>query len=326
MKATSLLIISFFLFPVGSTVLAQETELPDPGLTPDSPFYFLELLIEEIGSFFTFDDLKKAERCANLAAERLAEAQAVIEKGRPELAERTLERYRIQLQNSLTGAEGAQNQGQNTEEVMARVGTATSRHLEVLAEIYEQVPEEARLSIENAMTASVKGHERAVDTLKAKNALGEVPEWTSLPAGFPQEVRERIQTRVQQELEIEETLEDIDTSKSLRDICLEQGGSSETCEQFPLEAFETFKEIEDFCLEQGGPAEMCATLEDKCEEYGVTTANECLIFLSVASVKAYQSVELEAVPVSASFGEGAEVKARAMEENRNRVEIRVNKK
>jgi len=59
---------------------------------------------------------------------------------------------------------------------MARVGRATSKHLEVLAEVYEKVPEQAKPAIENAMKASVKGHEKAVEVLKAQNALGEIPE------------------------------------------------------------------------------------------------------------------------------------------------------
>ncbi len=319
MKAKFLLITLVFLLSLGTGVLAQETELPSPGLTPDSPFYFLEMIAEEIGTFFTFGDLKKAERHIILAAERLAEAQAVVEKGKPELVEKTLERYRIQLQNSVARAEKAQTKGENTEkvmEVMTRVGQATSKHLEVLAEIYEKVPEEAKTAIENAMKVSVKGHEKAVEALKEQNALGQVPEEATLPVQVPQEVRERVQIRAQQELEIEKTLEGIDTSKSLKDICAEQGGTPEMCEQFPLEKFKSFEQIETFCIEQGGPSEICSLLEDRCREFGVTTANECFLFLSVSSIKAYQSIELEAVPLPSLSEEEIEERRRIEEESR----------
>ncbi len=40
MKTKILPIIIFSLF-FGGVVFAQEMELPDPGMTPDSPFYFL---------------------------------------------------------------------------------------------------------------------------------------------------------------------------------------------------------------------------------------------------------------------------------------------
>ena len=61
-KITLLTILLFLSFFLVLEVLAQDTELPLPGLTPDSPFYFLERISEGIGTFFTFGDLKKAER------------------------------------------------------------------------------------------------------------------------------------------------------------------------------------------------------------------------------------------------------------------------
>jgi hypothetical protein len=59
--------------------------LPSAGLTPASPFYFLERFSEGIGTFFTFGDVNKAERYAKLAAERVAEAKAVVDKGKPSI-------------------------------------------------------------------------------------------------------------------------------------------------------------------------------------------------------------------------------------------------
>jgi len=299
-KIVLITILSFLLFPLGIQVSAQETDLPSPGFLPDNLFYFLETIAEAIGTFFTFGDLKKAERHAALAAERLAEAQVMAERGKPELAEKTLARYRMQLEKSMAMVEKAQSKGQSTEkvmEVLAKVGKATSVHLEVLAEIYEKVPEQAKPAIENAMKASVKGHEKAVEVLKAQNALGDVPEEVSLPAQVPQEVRERVQMRAQQELEVEKVLEGVDTSKSLRDICAEQGGTPEMCEKFPLQKFESFEQIEAFCTEQGGPAEICSSLEAKCREFGVTTANECFLLLSISSIKTYTSTQPQFLPV-----------------------------
>ena len=45
MKIISLIVASVFLFSLSTGVLAQEIELPNPGLTPESPFYFLEWFI-----------------------------------------------------------------------------------------------------------------------------------------------------------------------------------------------------------------------------------------------------------------------------------------
>ncbi len=200
MKVTSLLITLVFLFSFGTGVLAQETGLPDPGLTPDSPFYFLEIIAEGIGTFSTFGDLKKAERYAFLAAERVAEAKDMAEKGKPELVEKTLKRYENQLNKSMVRAEKAMFAGKDFEKVMeaiAKAGKTTSVHLGVLTEVYEKVPEQAKTAVENAMKVSVKRHEKAVKALKGSNTLGEVPEEASISTKIPQEVRERIQMKAQ---------------------------------------------------------------------------------------------------------------------------------
>ncbi len=285
-KIILITILSFLLLSFGIQVSAQESDLPSPGLLPDSPFYFLETIAEEIVTFFTFGDLKKAERYATLAAERLAEVQAVVEKGKPEFVEKTLERYRMQLQNSIARAEKAQTKGQSTEQVMAKVGRATSKHLEVLAEIYEKVPEQAKPAIEEAMKASIRGHEKAVEALKAKNALGDVPEAVSLPVEVPVEARERIQEKVRQESEVEKILEGFESLGTVRAFCIEQGGPPEACERFPLEGYKSFEPLEAFCIEAGGPSEICASIEDKCREYGVTTPDECFILFFTATTKA----------------------------------------
>ena len=295
MKTASLLITSVFLFFLGTGVLAQETELPDPGMTPDSPFYFLEIIAEEIGTFFTFGDLKKAERHAALAEERLAEAQDVIEKGKSELAEKTLERFENQLEKSIARAEKAMAKGKSTEkviEVVAKVGQATSKHLEVLAEVYEKVPEQAKSAIENAMKASIRGHEKAVEALKAKNALGDVPEAVSLPVEVPVEARERIQEKVRQESEIEKILEGFESLGTVRAFCIEQGAPQEACERFPLEGYKSFEPLEAFCTEAGGPPEICASIESKCRELGVTTPDECFIVFFTATTRTVSAPSL----------------------------------
>ena len=56
------LILSLFLGS-GGVILAQNNDqLPGPGLTPDSPFYFLKMWRERIVMFFTFSPQSKVER------------------------------------------------------------------------------------------------------------------------------------------------------------------------------------------------------------------------------------------------------------------------
>ena len=74
-----LLITSFLL---SGTAGADDDELPDPGITPDSPFYFLDNWGKEIGLFFTFGPEAKARKALRYAEERLAEAQVMAAKNR----------------------------------------------------------------------------------------------------------------------------------------------------------------------------------------------------------------------------------------------------
>ena len=322
MKTISLLITLALSFSLGPVVLAQETELPNPGLTPDSLFYVLEWISEGIGTFFTFGDLKKAERYAALAVERLAEVQAMVEKGKHKFVEKTLQRYENQLNNSIARAEKAQAKTQNTEKVMevvARVGKATSVHLEVLAQVYEKVPEQAKPAIERAMTTSVKGHEKAVEALKAQNALGEVPEAVSLPEEIPEEARERIQIKAQEELIVEKALQG---SESSRDLCTKTGGPPEICEKIPLRGFKSFEALKAFYIEIGGPPETWALIESKCKELGATTPDECFRLLLVSTSTAYSSAELKAVPAPSLSEEEMEERRRIEEEIRREEETR----
>jgi hypothetical protein len=81
---TSSLLVGVLLLT--GVVSAQENEdsLPSAGLTPNSPFYFLDMLWEEMGEFFAFSAEAKVRVKAERAAERLAEIEVMVkEKGAP---------------------------------------------------------------------------------------------------------------------------------------------------------------------------------------------------------------------------------------------------
>lgn len=81
MKGISLLITLVFLSSLGAGVLAQDIEfkLPKAGITPDSPFYFLDRFGEFLQEFFTFNPEGKAHLQITFAAERIAEIKIILE-------------------------------------------------------------------------------------------------------------------------------------------------------------------------------------------------------------------------------------------------------
>lgn len=75
----------------------------------------------------------------------------------------------------------------NVAEVAELVTEATSRHLEVLAELYEEVPEEAKEAVKWAMEESFRGYEEITKVLMRSGA-GE----SELPA-IPESIRQRME-------------------------------------------------------------------------------------------------------------------------------------
>ena len=144
---------------------SQVDDLPDPGMLPDNPVYFLKSWSEDIGTFFTFGEENKAERDFELSERRLSEAKALAEKGRGDMAEGVMERYEEQLDSAMQRAERARERGADMDELLERISERTLKHQEVLADVYERVPEEAREGIERAMENSMRGHEEALGAI-----------------------------------------------------------------------------------------------------------------------------------------------------------------
>ncbi|MCP8616257.1 DUF5667 domain-containing protein [Salirhabdus salicampi] len=78
---------------VTDETIVEETEdevTESPGLLPDNFFYFVKVATEKIQLALTFDDVKQAQLLAEFAEKRVAEANALIEKGNTELAAESL--------------------------------------------------------------------------------------------------------------------------------------------------------------------------------------------------------------------------------------------
>ena len=159
-------VLAAFLFT--GMANAQAGDLPEPGILPDSPLYFLKSAVEGVGTFFTFGDVAKADRFIRLAEKRLAEAQALIDKGKLEQAQKVTEKYEVRLAKALERAEKAKTKGKDTDSVLAKIAESTLRHQEVLARVYEKVPEQAKASIAKVMEKSAVRYETALNAISGE--------------------------------------------------------------------------------------------------------------------------------------------------------------
>ncbi|MBI2621184.1 MAG: hypothetical protein HYW63_00870 [Candidatus Levybacteria bacterium] len=167
LKKLILLVLALFLF--AGVAQAQTEELPDPGITPDSPLYFFDTLGENIGLFFAFGDEAKTRKAVEIANEKVAEAQAMAEKGNEDAAEIAAERYGKVISTAAESLAASARSGEGFDEALAQlIAQATSIHLSVLADVYDRVPDQAKSSIERAMQESVRGGEEALNAVSGE--------------------------------------------------------------------------------------------------------------------------------------------------------------
>ncbi|TSC61747.1 MAG: hypothetical protein G01um101448_334 [Parcubacteria group bacterium Gr01-1014_48] len=79
MKIIKFVLVSLLFIPVVTFAHEPVMVLPNAGLTPESPFYFIDTLGEALREFFTFNPGGKAHLQVDFAAERIAEIKIILE-------------------------------------------------------------------------------------------------------------------------------------------------------------------------------------------------------------------------------------------------------
>lgn len=80
MKYISYAVVSLLVAPFLAFAQTQSSALPNAGLTPESPLYFLDKLGENLQRFFTFNPESKARLEITFAKERIAEIKVILEE------------------------------------------------------------------------------------------------------------------------------------------------------------------------------------------------------------------------------------------------------
>ncbi|WDC84567.1 DUF5667 domain-containing protein [Caloramator sp. mosi_1] len=99
------------------TIAKADVQGVDAGITPDSILYPVDKLIDEVKISLTFDEEKKAEVTADVAEERLVEAQVMAEEGKEELVKTTVEEYQNKMNDAQEIVQNIVSEEQKDEEV-----------------------------------------------------------------------------------------------------------------------------------------------------------------------------------------------------------------
>ena len=147
------------------------------GTTPDSFLYSFDKAIERVGLALAAGKLKKAEKKLEIANERIAEMEKMIDKGNTKFNEELLAEYRLMLDQAEDDVLSAKDAGQNVAEGEKDIARATYNSVIVLERVLSKAPSEAQGGLKNAITQSTKNNQRALSRLeRATGQAAGIPE------------------------------------------------------------------------------------------------------------------------------------------------------
>jgi chromosome segregation ATPase len=156
-----------------STPAYAQTIVVDAGITPDSPLWTIDRLLEKIEIRLTFDKAKKVEKRIRFAEERVAEAEEMAKENKAAEAEEALAEHNIILSEAQIEAQEIQDAKGIIEAIQA-----IDEHIKRLEEKREQLlsmlPDEAKDRVEEHLekaeehSASVKEHLEEVEEKRSE--------------------------------------------------------------------------------------------------------------------------------------------------------------
>lgn len=202
----------------------EEIELSDPGITPDSTFYFLDDLGERLGLLVAFSHQAKVERALTILEEKLAESKAMVDVDNDKAVDKATKRYEHYLE--VINKRIDRVKLEQREELGLHVAEVTSKHLIVLDEVIARAPEQALRGLEQARAASQHGHQTAIAAVARINAPRAASAVIKNADKHLERARKKINAKEDAE-EIEEELEryieSIEQAKTIEELAKETG-------------------------------------------------------------------------------------------------------
>lgn len=171
------------LMVLGLPAAAQTMSL----MTADHPLYDAKVAGEAGVENMAPNASVEAEAKLDHATKRAEEANQLAAENKTEHVNATADAYNEKMQevNDLGDRVSDLAQQQKIDELVA---TATAHHADVLSQVYERVPAEAKEGIERALNNSVDAHQKAMDAMEARGqSTAGVP---NISANIPASVRD----------------------------------------------------------------------------------------------------------------------------------------
>ncbi len=137
--------------PVAAKDMDIKYELVYPGpIAPDSPFWPFKAVRDRLWVVFAFNNLKKANTLLTIADKRLAQSTTLFKDGNSDLGASVLVKAEKYLEEAKYAEQKARTSGADTSEFLSRFALATLKHRQVMDEIMNYAPEDAKPMIVQA--------------------------------------------------------------------------------------------------------------------------------------------------------------------------------
>ncbi len=147
MKTIKLAVFSLLIAPV---LAFAQAEAPSAGLTPESPFYFLDRIGEAIQRVFTFNPEAKAKLEISLAGERISEIKIILESKGVEAKGLAVAESRLadNLSRAANIVDKEKNKGRDVSALAKTLTDDFEVHKAILEGTFEQEKNELEAKIE----------------------------------------------------------------------------------------------------------------------------------------------------------------------------------
>ena len=205
MCVTALLIFSVML-PSKAVLAADGAEVTaigdvtDPGILPDSGFYFMKSWGRNLQLMFAGSDTEKARLMLKYTSEDALALKKMYEMGKYDVGAKIAEQYGLQLENTVQTMEQVRSkQGKDiSEELINKLEQNYLQQQEVLLSVMEKAPEAAQKGLLNAIENSNKHVAAMVMAQKGEQALQQYQEQVNQQAkNMGQETKLKVQQRLE---------------------------------------------------------------------------------------------------------------------------------
>lgn len=245
----------FFILPIllslliGGVVFAQTEGLPKAGITPESPFYFLDRLGEALQDFFTFNPEGKARLQITFAAERVAEIKIILETKGVEAKgiEVAQERLQAQLGKAAIIVIKEKSKGKDVSALAKELDDEFEAPKSALAQTFKE-QERALEAKEDELKDQLKAAHRAGDVAQGETIaaeLGQIRAQLELLDLRKEDIEDEIEAeedRIEEEMEAENKAQEaIEEAEEEKQEVLDE--TAEEGVELPVNAFAEFDSL-----------------------------------------------------------------------------------